>query len=719
MVFEQKWTGSLIKDGKVEESFPVSVPGQIQRDYAAFKDFGDLNFMDNCKKYLEIEDYFWSYETEIVCDKKENERVFFVTHGIEYEYDVLLNGRVLTHHEGMFTRVESDITDELENGRRLEILIYPHPKRQGAPEGRTMADQSVKPADEYGWDWAPRVLLSGLWDKTYIETRTPSYVNSAEPFYTLSSDLKSADIHFEIDCAAKTHIEITDMDGACVYSGSDRDIHLDNIKLWWCNGQGTPYLYSWRVSSEDSEKSGRIGFKRVRLVMNEDAWREPSRFPKSRSVAPATIELNGRRIFAKGSNFVNPEVFTASITNETYENLVDLAADANMNIFRCWGGAIIPHDAFFDRCDERGIMVWSEFPLACNNYVGTDKYLATLKQEATAIIKRLRSRACHVLWCGGNELFNSWSKMTDQSHALRLLDKLCYEHDFSKPFNKTSPVFGMAHGHYEFANFNFDGETDGVTVFEMFAAASNTAYTEFSVSAISGMEQLRKIFTDDVIFDLSQRELWSLHHGYNSWRKTSWLGKDVTEYIFGSVDGIEDAIEKTNFLKCEGLKFIFEEARRQWGHCSMALNWCFDEPWVTAAGHSLIGYPSVKTPAYYAVKDALRDRIPSARIEHFKYKKNQTLRADLYLLNDSPEAFSDTVNVYITVDGEKRFLLTWEAGKVKANSNISGPTVNFIMPDTETQVVTLTLEASCGTSEYRVLLYNPKKPPKNPNILNF
>ena len=151
----------------------------------------------------------------------------------------------------------------------------------------------------------------------------------------------------------------------------------------------------------------------------------------------------------------------------------------------------------------------------------------------------------------------------------------------------------------------------------------------------------------------------------------------------------------------------------------MALNWCFNEPWVTAAGHSLVAYPLVKTPAYYAVQSSLRDRLPSARIEHFKYKKEQVLKADLYMLNNSPEAFSDIVNVYITIDGEKKHLVTWETGTVKENSNVKGHTVNFVMPDTETQVVTLTLECSVGTNEYRVLLNNPKRPPKNPNILNF
>ena len=89
-------------------------------------------------------------------------------------------------------------------------------------------------------------------------------------------------------------------------------------------------------------------------------------------------------------------------------------------------------------CDELGIMVWQEFPLACNNYVATPHYLQVLEQEATAIVKKIRRHPCHVLWCGGNELFNDWSGMTDQSLALRLLNKICYENDMEKPFIMTA-----------------------------------------------------------------------------------------------------------------------------------------------------------------------------------------------------------------------------------------------------------------------------------------
>ena len=121
-----------------------------------------------------------------------------------------------------------------------------------------------------------------------------------------------------------------------------------------------------------------------------------------------------------------------------------------MNIFRKWGGAGIEKEEFYNLCDEYGIMVWQEFPLDGNNYPNDSRYLKILEQEARAIVRKLRRHPCIILWSGGNELFNNWSKMTDQSHALRLLNKVCYEEDRNTPFLPTSPIMGMSHGPYFF-----------------------------------------------------------------------------------------------------------------------------------------------------------------------------------------------------------------------------------------------------------------------------
>ena len=54
MIFNQKWLGCAAFDKKYGEFFDVKVPGNIQKDYAEFMGWGDINCMNNCKKYEEI-----------------------------------------------------------------------------------------------------------------------------------------------------------------------------------------------------------------------------------------------------------------------------------------------------------------------------------------------------------------------------------------------------------------------------------------------------------------------------------------------------------------------------------------------------------------------------------------------------------------------------------------------------------------------------------------
>lgn len=703
MIFYQKWQGCAVIDSHKTEYFPVAVPGNIQKDYAEKNGWGDINYMNNCLRYIEIEDYGWSYVTTLDFDAKKGERVFFVTKGIEYQYDIILDGEKLLYHEGMFTPVELDITDKAHKGSVLEVYIYPHPKREGAAPCRDQADQSCKPAVEYGWDWHPRVLVSGIFDETFIEVRNDNYIGDVEVFYTLDSTLTKADLHFDIDCDKDVQITLFDMDGKVVYTGTQADFSLSDINLWWCNGYGEPYLYTWKVTCGDCEKSGTVGFKKIKLIMAENAWFKTMPFPKGRNDAPITIELNGKVVFAKGSNWVNPEVFSATITEETYFEQVRLAKEANMNILRCWGGAIIDKEAFFDACDKYGIMVWQEFPLACNNYIGTPSYLAVLEPEARAIVKRVRRHVSHVLWCGGNELFNGWSKMTDQSHALRLLNKVCYEEDFAKPFLATSPIIGMSHGGYFFVD-----ETDGKTVFEIYRNSHSTAYTEFGCPSMASLEQLNSIFDSETLSNPSSSDdsPWVIHHAFKAWRINSWAHLNVIDSFFGKQQDIASYVEKSQFLQCEGYKCIFEEARRQKPYCSMAINWDYNEPWKTAAGNNLLEYPSKKKSAYYAVREALRPVMPSMRFEHFSYKPGEVIYGELWLLNDTFDSVSDVIDVYFTVDGVKKHLLTWNTDASDPGKNICGHKVAFPVPNSPTQVVTVTLEAKCGKSTYNLLLKN-------------
>ena len=685
--------------------FPAEVPGNIQYDYSKFIGIDDLQYNDNVDRLIETEDWYWQYQTTLQFEPKDS--VWLVFEGVDYIFDVLLNGVKLHSQEGMYTKVELDLTEKAKPGDLLQVIIYPHPVRPLTEKEpfRSAADRSSKPPVTYGWDWNPRLLISGIWQPAYIETRAADYIRRCEPFYTLNEERTEADLRFDTDCSGEVTYSLWDPQGKLLYQGTEPCCHVENVQLWWCNGQGEPNLYRWEAKSSSDSKGGKIGFRTFRLIQNPGTQKEPNGFPKSRYAARITPELNGRVVFAKGSNWVNPELFFGKVTRERLEGLIVLGKDANMNIFRIWGGSGICKKDFYELCDEHGIMVWQEFMLACNEYEGRGHYLDILEQEARSIITDLRRHPSIVLWCGGNELFNGWSQMDEQSHSLRLLNALCYELDRDRPFLYTSPVAGMGHGGYYF----IDPET-GKDCLTLFQNAHCTAYTEFGVSSLASVELLKKIIPEEELFPIEPTDAWTLHHAFNELRRDQWYCRSTIEQYFGEQASLEETVKKSNLLQCVGYQGIFEEARKQAPYCSMAVNWCYCEPWICAGNNSLLSYPAIPKPAYYAVQQALRPTMASARIPKFDWKPNEVFSAQLWLLNDAPKTVSARITATLWLEGEQLATVTWETGET--DKNLIGPSINAVLPaatDLSEMKLILTADDPALNSEYTLCFKNKYK----------
>jgi len=731
MKFYTEWKAACLGGEHKDIYFSAQVPGNVQKDYADYFGLGDINYSDNYLAFDELEDCYYNYRTVINSDiiAGDYDRIYFVTEGVEYEYDILIDGSKLLHHEGMYTTVETDITDIIKDGKdhKLDILIYPHPKMEGIPWGRSQAAQSCKPAVEYDWDWHPRMLVSGIFGDTYIEGRRGDMIADAECFYRLNDNLTEAEVSITAgnytdlwnNTSSEYIYRITDADGNIVYEGEDNTVRLQGINLWWCNGQGEPYLYTYSVKTKNSDAdwySDTVGFKRVRLVMNEGGWDGPLDFPKSRSVAPIQIELNGRNVFGKGSNWVNPEIFTSNISDERYDRLLAFVKDANMNILRVWGGAIINRKHFFDVCDRLGIMVWQEFPLACNNYIGTHHYLEVLENEARSLVSWIRRSASHILWCGGNELFNVWSGMTDQSLALRLLNKICYEMDINKPFIATAPLEGMGHGQYVIYDYRRN-----ILVHKIFGESRQTAYSEFGIPSIADMDILKATIPEKDFENIAPGTVWERRKGFGVWPEggdDAWSCFNIVDLLFGKKESLSEYITYTQWMQGEGLKYIFEEGRRQKPYCSLVMNWDFTEPWNNVAGHGLISYPDVPKPAYKKVSDSLRDVMPSVRTYELVYSGGDTLKAELWMLNDSNNEISDTIEAFLLIGDKKSHIMTWNTGIIPANTNRRGHMLQIELPDIDSQIITLRLEADAGVSEYQFYVKKKITITRDINVLN-
>jgi beta-mannosidase len=676
---------------------PAVVPGAVQLDWARAEGWPEYWKGNHFRDYRWMEDAWWTYRTQVPAGiaRKPDQRLVFSCGGVDYHFSVYFEGRKLFEHEGMFSPFELDLTELAPAGGRLEIRLRPAPKAPSPKEDQKQVRRSVKPAVSYGWDWHPRLIPLGVWQETTLSLRPAARVLDAEVRYELDVEHRSAKIEFQLRGTAPADgLEwggrLISPAGAVVAevrgllsSGTGRALaDVGGLELWWPHDQGAQSLY--RAEFELRDRSGvcvdgrseRVGFRRVRLVMHEGAWDEPVGFPKSRSHPPMTVEINGRPVFCRGTNWVPPEIFPGIITADTYRPLLQLAREANFNLLRSWGGGIVNKAPFFEQCDELGLMVWQEFPLACNNYEDDPAYLRVLDAESRAILHRLRRHPCLALWSGGNELFNSWSGMTDQSLALRLLNRNCYDLDPSTPFIPTSPLDGVAHGDYRFR------DDTGREVHQIYSSARHTAYPEFGCPGPAPVEYLKKFIPPEELWPPAPGTTWETHHAFKAWQpEQSWLFRDVIEFYFGRCDNLATLVGFGDWLQGEGYKAIYEEARRQKPRCAMALNWCYNEPWPTAANNSIVNWPAQAKPAFRAVAAACRPVLASARIPKFAWQPGEEFRAELWLLNDSPEAIpAGRIVAWLDCGGRSTELGQWQHGGTVANRHLAGPEIRAVLP---------------------------------------
>ena len=71
-----------------------------------------------------------------------------------------------------------------------------------------------------------------------------------------------------------------------------------------------------------------------------------------------TFQINGRRVFARGANWLPCDMRISECTEADYEYLLGAAADSNMNFIRVWGGGGVEKQAFYDAADRHGIMIY-------------------------------------------------------------------------------------------------------------------------------------------------------------------------------------------------------------------------------------------------------------------------------------------------------------------------------------------------------------------------
>jgi beta-mannosidase len=248
----------------------------------------------------------------------------------------------------------------------------------------------------------------------------------------------------------------------------------------------------------------------------------------------------------------------------------------------------------------------------------------------------------------------------------------------------------------------------GEEVFKRMERAHFTAYTEFGMPSPASVEVLRSIIPENELWPPKPGTSWESHHAYNAWVGNTWLMQDMIEDYFGKSASLEELVSHGQLIQGEGYKCIYEEARRQKPYCSMALNWCYNEPWPTAANNSLLSYPNIPKPGFYQVRNACRPVLASATISKFKWSPGELFITRVWMLSDKPEKLKAGILKVTIVSGDKLLVLgTWDFGSLEPNRNLKGPEFSVILPELLPGIFKLILEVEDSpelNSEYILII---------------
>ena len=600
------------------EWLPAQVPGCIHLDLLRAGAIPDPLYRDHEGELLWIGETDWQYRRTFTMSPEllDQPCVHLVCAGLDTLTTLTLNDVCLGTADNMFRTWEYDVKSLLQVGDNTLVIHFASPmhylwKRDQertlpawiGPDKVHGGGWLRKEPCNFGWDWGPRVVTSGIWRDirlvgyaarlTDVQIQQAHADGQVELAITAVADGCSQGDFVKINVWSGTGDEpLTGSEVPISGKTATARLTITDPQLWWINGMGEQPLYTVTVDLFGADRSyqdtseKRIGLRTLTLDRHADEWGESFQFV-----------INGVPFFAKGANWIPADVFPARMTYDRYKDLIRSAVDANMNMLRVWGGGYYEADDFYALCDQYGVAVWQDFMFACATHPGFDAdFRANVSVEAAENVRRLRHHACLALWCGNNEIESglvgdTWTdktmSWTDYSalydevipHAVQQFDPLTAYWPSSphssqgERRNTNNPTNGDAH---------LWEVWHGKQPFEWYRTSQHRFISEF------GFQSFPEPATMNAVTLPEDRNITSYVMEY---RQRSGIGNTtIMQYLldwFRLPRGYEEALWLSQILQGIGMQYGIEHWRRNMPRTMGTLYWQLNDCWEAPSWASL------------------------------------------------------------------------------------------------------------------------------------
>lgn len=650
---------------------PAAVPGCVHLDLQRHGLIPDPFWGDNEQTLQWIEHEVWRYRAFFPLDVAtlaehcaDGGVIELVADGLDTLASVALNGREIARTDNMFTGYRWPVGDILRDGEnKLAIDFATAPSYIAAhrrPDDFHEWNDPVggcshvrKEQCQFGWDWGPRFVSAGVWRGIRLETWRGARLrhvgvrqlhSAAGVFLDLVPEAvfatgSPADKTVAVGFRARLFLADTEIASAQNHPGETGfRLRVPDPQLWWPNGHGAQPLYELEVELLDTRDGvvldtwrRRIGLRTITLDRSRDRFGEKFQFV-----------VNGRPIFAKGANWIPAHAFAplAHSDRARLDDLLSSATDAHFNMLRVWGGGLYESEAFYDLCDEKGLLVWQDFMFACALYPGDERpgFLRSVEAEAVYQVQRLAHRACLALWCGNNEIEQMPHELAlsrRRRAAYRrifygLLPEVVTQHDGVTPYWPASPH--NPHGWWRGFNSTRGGDAHYWGVWHARKPVRSYERTRFRFVSEFGMQSYS---SPEVAATFCAPENWDvLGPAMANHQKNKAGNAIIADYVARLYPAPRDYpsvayLSQLNQAHC--MKVAVEHFRRSMPRTAGALYWQLNDCWPVFSWSSL-EFGGKWKALHYAAKRFFAPALVSAH--RLGADENRITAADLYTVFD-------------------------------------------------------------------------------------
>lgn len=291
---------------------------------------------------------------------------------VDWECEILVNGKSLLTHRGGYDRFSVDVTDALIAGATQELIVRVFDPSDGGSQPRG------KQVKQPGGIWY--TPTTGIWQTVWIEPVPKARIVGLKLTPDLAAGLVHADVRTDGAIRDGTkmvfivrgagvepwaHVNPTDLPGGM-------RINVPAPRVW---RPEDPYLYDltveWRRADDSVIDRVTSYFGMRSIALGKDEQGRP------------TICLNGKPIFQLGpldQGFWPDGLYTPP-TDEAMRSDLLFLKQLGMNCLR--KHVKVESERYYAWCDRIGLLVWQDMP-SMSGYIGPNDPDATLAPEATA-----------------------------------------------------------------------------------------------------------------------------------------------------------------------------------------------------------------------------------------------------------------------------------------------------------------------------------------------